>query len=102
MEKSKSGSKNSTAGSITDLATFHQSFLTRCEIKKSPLQILNNYKNLKRGPNETIEEYCDKFNKVYNTIPTTIKPPPSLALIHFPEGLDVDMAYQLREIDPQP
>ena len=77
--------KDLAAGSITDLAVFHQSFLTRWEVKKSPLQILKNYKNLKRGPNEIVEEYCDRFNKVYNVVPTTIKAPLSLALIHFLE-----------------
>ena len=61
---------------------------------------MNEYKNLKRGPNETVEAYCDKFNKVYNAILASIKPPQGLALIHFPEGFDVDMAYQLRERDP--
>jgi len=92
--------KNLAAGSIVDLATLHLSFLNRWETKKSPLHILNEYKNLKRVPNETIEEYCDRFDKVYHAIRATIKPPPGLALIHFQEGFDVGMAYQLRVRDP--
>lgn len=66
----------------------------------NPLQVLNEYKNLKRGLNETVEEYCDRFNRVYNAIPATIKSPLGLVLIHFLEGFDVNMAYQLRERDP--
>lgn len=67
--------KNLATGSILDLVIFHQSFLSRWETKKSLLQILNEYKNLKRGPNETVEEYCDKFNTVYNAFMATLKPP---------------------------
>ncbi len=47
-----------------------------------------------------MEKYCDRFNKVYNAIPNAIKPPPGLALIHFPEGFYLDMTYELRERDP--
>jgi len=92
--------KSLPIATINDLAAFNQSFLNRWETKKNPLQVLNEYKNIKRGPNETIEEYCDRFNRVYNAIPAAIKPPPELSLIHFLEGFDVNMAYQLRERDP--
>jgi len=37
---------------------------------------------------------------MYNDVPTNIKPPQGLALLNFPDGFDVDMAYQLREHDP--
>ena len=35
--------------SITDLATFHRSFLDIWEVKKNPLQILSEYENIKRN-----------------------------------------------------
>jgi len=84
-------------GSIGNLIAFHQDFLARWEIKKNPLQLLNEYKRLKRKPNETVEEYCERFNTVYNAIPQDIKPSPCLALIDFPDDFDIDMEYQLRE-----
>ena len=40
------------------------------------------------------------FNKVYNSIPSNIKPPPDLALLHYPDAFDPDMAYQLRKRNP--
>lgn len=86
-------------GSIANLDAFHQTLLARWEIKKNPLQLLNEYKILKRKPNEGVEEYCQWFNIVYNAIPQDIKPSPSLSLIYFPDGFDVDMEYQLRERD---
>lgn len=46
-----------------------------------------------------MEEYCDRFNRVYNAILATIKPRLRLSLIHFHKGFYVDMAYQLREWD---
>jgi len=83
-------------GIIANLFTFHQTFLARLEIKKISLQPLNEYKRLKRKPNETMEEYYEWFNIVYNAIPIDIKPSPDLALIDF----HVAMEYQLRERDP--
>jgi hypothetical protein len=44
-----------------------------------------------------VHDYFICFNNFYNTIPTNIKPSQGLALIKFPDGVDVDMSYQLRE-----
>jgi hypothetical protein len=72
-------------------------FLDRWEVKKNPLQILSEYENIKRNQGETVQDYCTRFNNLYNAIPTEIKPPQGLALIKFPDGFDADMSYQLRE-----
>jgi len=74
--------------------------LNRWEKKKDPLQILFEYENLKRKLNETIQDNCTKFNNVYNAIPLDLRPPLGLALIKFPDGFDLDMAFQLRERNP--
>ena len=86
--------------SIADSEALYQSFLNRWEKKKDPLHILTEYDNLKRGPQGTIQDYCARFNNVYNAIPQNLRPPPDLALIKFPDGFDSDMAYQLRERAP--
>lgn len=83
-------------GSITNLDAFHQTFLAGWEIKKNSLQLLNEYKRLKRKPNESVEEYCERFNIVYNAIPKDIKHYSGLDLIDFRDGFNVDMEYQLR------
>jgi hypothetical protein len=44
-----------------------------------------------------VQVYCIHFKNLYNAIPADIKPPLGLELIKFPDGFDVDMAYQLRE-----
>jgi len=88
------------ANSIDSLDSFHQQFLNIWEKKKNPLQILSEYENIRRGPNETVQDYCTRFNNIYNSIPVNLRPPPNLALIKFPNGFDMDMAYQIRERNP--
>ena len=64
------------------------------------MHILSEFDTIKRGPQETVLEYCTSFNAVYNSIPQNLRPPLDLALIKFPDTFDADMAYQLRERAP--
>jgi len=50
-------------------------------------------------PNQTVEQYCEQFNNVYNDIPQDIKPSHGLPLTDFPDHFDVDKEYHLRERD---
>ena len=92
--------KGLTPHSINDLQAFHQLFLNKWEVKKNPLQILSDYKNLQRNTGESVQAYCTRFNSVYNALPPDLKPPQGSNLNKFPEGFDPEMAYQLRERDP--
>ena len=83
----------STPNSIYNLRTLYQQFLNRWGKRKDPLQILSEYENLRRGPHETIQDYCTRFNSVYSAIPLDLRPPLGLALIKFPNGFDSDMAF---------
>ena len=71
------------------------------EKKKNPLQILSEFENIKRAPNETVQDSCTRYNSIYNVIPANLKPPLDSVLIKFPDGFDTDMAYQLRERNPE-
>jgi hypothetical protein len=86
--------------SINEITAFHQSFLNRWEVNKNPLQILFEYEIIKRGLGEIVQDYCTRFNNIYNAIATKIKPPQGLALIKILDGFDADMSYQLRERNP--
>ena len=81
------------ANHIAYLANFQRLFTDRLERKKNPLQILSEYDNIRRAPNELVQDYCTRFNNIYNAIPAKIKPPPDLALINFPDGFDADMSF---------
>ena len=72
-------------------------FLNRWEKKKNTLQILSEFENIKKAPNETVQDYCTRYNSIYNEIPTNIKPPPDSTLIKFL----TNMAYKLRERNPE-
>lgn len=68
-------------------------------MKKNPLQILYEYENIKQNVSEPVQDYCIRFNSIYNAIPDHIEPPMGLTLIKLSDGFDHDMAYQLRERD---
>ena len=53
-----------TANSIVDPEALCQSFIKRWEKKKDPLHILAEYDTIKRGLQETVLEYCARFNNV--------------------------------------
>ena len=57
------------ANSIAHPEALYQSFINRWEKKKDPLHILAEYDIIKRGPQETVLDYCARFNNVYNAIP---------------------------------
>lgn len=53
---------------IADLTSFHRFFIDRWERKKNPLEILSEYDNIRRAPNESVQGYCTSFNRIYNAI----------------------------------
>ena len=79
--------------SINDLPALHQTFINKWEVRSNPLQILAEYKNLKRNPGESVQDYSTRFNSIYNSLPPHMKPPQGMALVKYPKGLDADMAY---------
>jgi hypothetical protein len=85
--------------SIVYIVSFQHTFLNRCEVKKKPLQILSEYENMKINQGEMVQDYCIRFNNIFNAIIADIKPPQGLDLIKFHDGFDHDMSYQLREIN---
>jgi len=82
---------------IANLPAFRRLFINKWERKRNPLQIFSEYENIRRAPNESVQDYYTRFNSIYNAIPANIKPPPNLALIKSTHGFDTDMSYQLRE-----
>ena len=79
--------------SIHDIPSLYQSFINKWEVKTNPLQILAEYKNLKRNVGESVHDYSTRFNSVYNALPPHMNPPQGMALVKYPEGFDANMAY---------
>lgn len=85
---------------IATLAELQRKFLDRWELKRNPLQILAEYEQIKWNAGESVQDFCIRFNSVYNEIPDHLRLPVGLAMMKFPDGFDADMAYQLREREP--
>lgn len=58
---------------------------------------MDEYWNLKRHPNETVQDFSTRLNSVYDFIPTDINPPLRLAMLHYPDGFNANISYYLRE-----
>lgn len=86
--------------SVNNAQRLIELFLARWQEKKNPLEILAEYNSMKRNSNEIVQEFTARFNTVYNSILDDMKSPPDLALLHYPDAFNPDMAYQLRERDP--
>jgi hypothetical protein len=84
-------------GSIADFAAFETLFLARWGDKKNPLQLLTHYNNMKRSPDETVQEFSARFMKVYNVIPDEVKPPPKAAQLRYVDSFESDFSLLLRE-----
>ena len=63
--------------------------------------IIEEYNQLKRHPNETIQQFYDRFNEVYYLKPKNIRPPHDSSLLHYPSAFDPEIEFQLRERDPK-
>jgi hypothetical protein len=61
--------------SIPNFVAFETLFISGWGDKMNPLQLLTKYNNIKRSPNETVQEFSTKFMKVYKSIPIEFKPP---------------------------
>jgi len=100
--KTKEWFKNLSATRICDFNQFVKVFLIKWVIKRNIFLILEEYDHLKRHPGETLQHFSARFNQVYHSMPIDIKPPLGLALLHYLDAFDIDMAFQLRERNNTP
>ena len=66
-------------------------------IRKNPFLIIEEYNQLKRMPEETVQQFYARFNQVYYSLPVNIRPPLGSSLLHYPGAFDLEMEFQLRE-----
>jgi hypothetical protein len=72
-------------------------FFDKWVIKRNIFLILEEYDPLKRQLGETMQHFSARFNQVYHSMLFDIKPPPSLALLHYSNAFDPEMEFNLRE-----
>ena len=89
--------KSLPPGSIQDLLALYQTFINKWEVRENPHQLLAEYMALKRNVGESVHDYTTRFNSIYDVVHPHVKPPQDMALAKYPDGFDVDMAYELRD-----
>ena len=89
--------KDLPVASIINFHQFTQVFLDRWVVMGNEFLIIKEYNHLKRQPGEIVQYFSSRFNKVYNEIPTKIKPPSGWALLHYPSTFDPEMEFPIRE-----
>ena len=85
------------ARSIPNFAGFQTIFLERWDDKQSPLQVLSQYNNLKKGGFELVHDFSSRFMRIYNSRTNDIKPSPGAAKLHYAEAFDHYFSLLLRE-----
>ena len=85
--------KNLPNASISNFQRFIKLFLDRWIIKVNHFVIMEEYNQLKRHPNETIQQFSDIFNQVYYSMPENIRPPHDSALLHYSSAFDPEIEF---------
>ena len=85
------------AGSIHDFQEFETSFLRKWERKKNSLHLLTQSNNLKRGPTGFVQDFSTRFMRMYDAILADVKPPPSVAKLHYANAFSSEFTLLLRE-----
>jgi len=57
---------------------------------------------MRRSTDDTVQDFLARFMKVYNSIPTEVKPPPRDAQLRYVDSFESDFSLLLREIISTP
>jgi hypothetical protein len=84
-------------GSILSYDALEDSFLRQRGERKNHLYYLTEFRSLKRNNSETVMEFIQRFNKLYNKIPAEVKPSQPAAKVTFVGAFKPDFSLLLRE-----
>jgi hypothetical protein len=86
-----------TPGSIAGIEALDDAFLRHWGDKKDFLYYITEFGSLKRKEGESVSDFSKRFNKMYNKIPTEIKPTETSAKITYASAFDPEFFLLLRE-----
>jgi hypothetical protein len=86
-----------THGSIVGIEALDDAFLRHWGDKKYLLYYITEFGSLKRKEGESISDFSNIFNEMYNKIPTKINPTETSAKITYASAFDPDFFLLLRE-----
>jgi hypothetical protein len=84
-------------GSIDGIIALYSTFLRQWGDKKDFMYYMTEFGLLKRKEEEFVSDFSKRFNKMYNRIPTEIKPSEASAKITYSSTFDPDFCLLLRE-----
>jgi hypothetical protein len=84
-------------GSIDGIEALDNAFLRQWGDKKDFMYYMTEFGSLKRKEGESVSDFSKRFNKMYNKIPTEIKPSEASAKITYASAFDPDFCLLLRE-----
>lgn len=73
--------------------TFH----TQCGEKNYFQYYLTEFSTVKNKPSKNLREFTNRFHKLYNKIPTKIKPTPTATMVNFVAAFELDVSVMMRE-----
>lgn len=84
-------------GSIRSYDELENAFLRQWGEKKDHLYYLTEFGALRKKTSESVLEFTQRFNKLYNKIPAEVKPSQPAAKVTFAGAFDSDFTLLLRE-----
>jgi hypothetical protein len=85
------------AGSLTSYDELEREFIREWGERKDHLYYLTKFGALKKKNYESVLEFTQRFNKLYNKIPDEVKPSQPSAKVTYARAFDPDFALLLRE-----
>ena len=86
-----------TTNSIPNITALDDIFIRKWGEKKDDLYYITEFNNLKIKNGESISDFSQRFNKMYQNIPVDIKPTERLAKIMYANPFDAKFCLLLRE-----
>ena len=84
-------------GSITGIKALDNVFLRQWGDRKDYIYYMTKFGSLKKQEGESVSDFSKRFNRMYNKIPTEIKPSEASAQISYASAFDPDFCLILRE-----
>ena len=84
-------------GSIWSYDELENAFIRQWEERKDHLYYITEFGDLRKKNSESVLEFTQRFNKLYNKIPAKVKPSQPATKVTFVGAFDSDFSLLLRE-----
>jgi hypothetical protein len=85
------------AGLLRSYEELESAFIRQWGERKDHLYYLTEFRALKKKNSESVLEFTQRFNKLYNKIPAEVKPSQPVAKVTYASAFDPDFSLLLRE-----